>query len=282
MKIYKRTIQGTKDIYIGKTTKSLNQRTSTEWFSINHKIKNNQKLSPVQQWMYENKSTVVIELIEEVSKESSCKREDYWINKFRLEEYRVLNIITGVDHRCLSKGRSTYCYSLEGEFLKEFKSLTSASEILSISIRAITSAEISLSRTAGGFMWRKYKMDYIPLSTSKRKKVYRILDDGSSDMVFSGTVEASKFMGVTEGSLSEAKTLGTKCVGYRWSNNSAICKYAPEHKIGVTMYDVNMNKLKSFSSFREAARVVGAHHKTISIAVASEKLSKGYYWKISD
>jgi hypothetical protein len=55
----------------------------------------------------------------------------------------------------------------------------------------------------------------------------------------------------------------------------------PSHSISVSVLNLNLNEVHSFSSQRDAAKFIGISHKTVQRAIRSGKVIKGQY-KIKD
>lgn len=101
------------------------------------------------------------------------------------------------------------CYDLQGNFLKEYNSLSSASAELSISHQSITDSLTKRKSQAKGYVFR-YKTDNYPLKIDvgviKSKNVKRPIfcEYAGEVMVFDGSEEASKYLGIPKTTINRA------------------------------------------------------------------------------
>ena len=101
------------------------------------------------------------------------------------------------------------CYDLQGNFLKEYDSLSSASSELSISHQSITDSLIKRKSQAKGYVFR-YKTDNyslkIDVGVIKSKTVKRpiVCEYAGEVMVFDGSEEASQQLGIPKTTINRA------------------------------------------------------------------------------
>ena len=124
--------------------------------------------------------------------------------------------------------RRVYQYDLDGNFMKEFKSITQAEKETSILRVNITACCRDRVRQSGGYQWRYYKQDNIgkvrakkiaaDLKTRGCKRV-AAFQDGIEVMRFNSVLEASEFIGcphanvnISACALDKRKT----AYGYSW------------------------------------------------------------------
>jgi group I intron endonuclease len=101
------------------------------------------------------------------------------------------------------------CYDLQGNFLKEYNSLSSASAELSISHQSITDSLTKRKSQAKGYVFR-YKTDNYPLKIEvgviKNKTVKRPVIGvyAGEVMVFTSSTEASSYYGIPKTTINRA------------------------------------------------------------------------------
>jgi group I intron endonuclease len=140
--------------------------------------------------------------------------EEYRKRKsIEVSEYNKRNGVK-VPEWAAEKGREAIrkkilCYDLQGNFLKEYNSLSSASAELSISHQSITDSLTKRKSQAKGFVFR-YKTDNYPLKIDvgviKSKNVKRqvFCEYAGEVMVFDGSEEASKYLGIPKTTINRA------------------------------------------------------------------------------
>lgn len=115
--------------------------------------------------------------------------------------------------------KPVYQYDLKGNYIREYASLTEASESLNIPMSNLSTAVNEKCNIAGGYVWRFYKVDELNVWFNKRgrpilkepyrKKTRSIVAYIDNDVFrFSSTKEAIKILGCTKNQLYKALTLG--------------------------------------------------------------------------
>ena len=94
------------------------------------------------------------EIIEECQVSQLDEREIYWINFYdSYYEKNGYNMTFGGDTKH-SFSKRVLQYSLQGDFIQEFSSITEASKYCNISSGKISRVCNGLSKTAGGYQWK--------------------------------------------------------------------------------------------------------------------------------
>lgn len=114
-------------------------------------------------------------------------------------------------------------YTLEGDFVNEFKSAKQASRTLNISEHSITNCTNGWSKSAGGYIWKKKsegKSTKIPsYNTSAKKKVDCFNLDGRYITSYESIAEASRKTGLCVTCISQ------NCRGLKKNVQNYIFKY---------------------------------------------------------
>jgi hypothetical protein len=166
VKIYKLLDPKNKEIkYIGKTINDLEVRLIGH---ITQLILNNPRFSEKNQWissLLKEGYCPIIELVELVNKEQANQKEKYWINYYKTNNF--LFNIQHTNHKELGenlsniKSKKIYEYNLEGEFIREWKSITEAALHYNIENSNICYAASGKRKCAGVSMWRYNKEEKI-------------------------------------------------------------------------------------------------------------------------
>lgn len=96
-------------------------------------------------------------------------------------------------------------YSLDGSFIKEWPSFYAAKK--GTGINKIYEAAIGTRKTAGGFVWKPKKDNYLPVKEPYKIKVKQFSKDGSLIQVFESISSASRKTGISR------KGIGDCCNG---------------------------------------------------------------------
>ncbi|MBR6548782.1 MAG: hypothetical protein IKT68_04475 [Clostridia bacterium] len=116
-------------------------------------------------------------------------------------------------------------YSLQGEFIRTFDSLTEAAESANTTITSISKCVNGPHKQAGGYIWRDYVCEHIPaneLPVPKCRAVAQYDAQGNLIKTFRSLKEAATALGVTpEAICNAAKGKVKTCAGY-------ILKYSQE------------------------------------------------------
>jgi len=114
---------------------------------------------------------------EQPTREEILQKEKEFINLLKPEFNLVLDPTTG--NNAITTSKKVYQYSLNGNYLKEFISCNDAKRLLNITgIQHAASEKEKLQKfkTAGGFMWRYYKIDKLPIyeNNSDKSKIISV------------------------------------------------------------------------------------------------------------
>ncbi len=130
-----------------------------------------------------------LEIIEICSKEKLIEREQCWIDFFNPEYNSVPFAITGN-----AKGKITYQYDLDGNFIKEWKNANIAAEELNLCQLDIRrSSRSNRLRRVGNYIFRDNKENNLQKYSVSGKLIYCFNKKGEFIKTFTTTIEAAKF-----------------------------------------------------------------------------------------
>lgn len=147
-----------KVVYVGKTKKELHIRLLQHF----HDVFNRKRKFPLKQKWFEklakNQIFPKIELIEQCSVSESNKREKYWINELKpIFNIMMNNNIKYIEFISNIRSINVYQYDLEGNFIKEWKSISEAAKTLKIENGNICAAASKRRKLAGIWQWSYVK-----------------------------------------------------------------------------------------------------------------------------
>lgn len=176
-------------------------------------------------FVYYGKENFIFEIIEVCKKNELTQKEKYWISHYNtfLNGY---NLNDGGDnsHFAIAKTKKeVYCYNLNGEFLKQYESLSDAERQTGINNSNISRAIKTQGRTKE-YLWSYEKLANLTpykrkvgVIVPKGKKVEQLDLNGNVLNQFESLKQAEEATGVNLGSISlvcnnKRKTAG----GYIW------------------------------------------------------------------
>lgn len=173
--------------------------------------------------------------------------------------------------------RRVWQYSLDGTFIREFESISSANRKYgTIDINR----SIKRSSPAGGFIW-KYPTDDKDRVVKLRERSYRRkkIKQFSMEGVFLKEYESLKEAKEAVPGLNNNAPFVGSSLGYRWkyeTDTSAFTEKTRPHR-KINQYDSNMNLVEQHKSIVAARiKVPGA---SVYWSSKYSKLSRGFYWK---
>lgn len=262
--------------YIGRTKNSLKRRLS-DHISDSKSNHNSYKKNWINSLKKLNKSPI-IELIETLD----CSWEESYIVEQRyISDYfkRGCNLVNLIDKGCGTYGikierpflrKPILQYDLEGNFLKEWDSMTTVEKNLNINKKLIFKALTGISIKTGSYMW-KYKthlniknriLSYYELKGSKKRvKVIQYSKEGNFIKIFDSITIAGKELNIKSPcNISEAIKNKYLLYGYQWRyyTEDYTTKISSYRKIGNKSRKVileNNDKTQlEFSSMEEASQ----------------------------
>jgi hypothetical protein len=199
--------------------------------------------------------------------------------------------------------KAVYQFDLQGNFVKEYPSITEASRSFKISVGNINACLIGKVKSSGGFQWRykthplfkngpiKIKPAAYPLR-HKTEPVFQFDRDGNFLKEFDSVNEAAKSVGIMPLSLYGSLLGKVKTsAGFQWRYKRDLNVLDQVPSIGSVTLNINrygpvlqFSKegifIKEFSSIELAAKTIGAHPETIRRCFRGEsKIGMGFQWR---
>lgn len=198
-------------------------------------------------------------------------------------------------------------YSLGGKLVKEYASIAIAARETGISPSHISQIAKGIEFSAGGFLWRYGNAASVDLNpvlekiTERKKrnkevfgkKVTQYKMNGERVAIFPTLHDAAKSTGIAGSEISKViENKRASAGGFFWKKDYcepfvdlSVHVYgeilrAKRRQRPIIQYSPSGNVMRTFSSIKEAARVVGVNPTSISGALTGkQKTSAGYKWE---
>lgn len=209
-------------LYIGQTIKTPEER----WIehrncALRKKSKNSYA---IHDFMRENNvQDFELVLIEEVDNSLLSKREKFWIKELHTHiSEQGYNLTWGGETCSENLKTSCYQYDLQGNYLREFESISCASRHVNGNHANLIKAIQGKINQAYGFRWSLQKLENLPPInsnyTGSSKIIYQYDLSGNYINQFSSSKEAARALGRSQGNISLAANGKRKTAyGYIWS-----------------------------------------------------------------
>lgn len=178
-----------------------------------------------------------------------------------------------------------YQYDLEGNFVKEWNSITEASKFYKCSGSSI-GCGISLKRMTCNSFWSDCKFDKLDTSIYRtynpKIPVYIYNDDGTFDKAFDSMSDCVKYLDDNLRHIQRAIKIGTSVKGYYISNKLTTIFEKPkfERLTGlVHQYSLEGKYLQSFNSIKEAENKLNCSLQGINESIKMGQQYKGFLWR---
>lgn len=268
--------------YIGVTSSNLKQRFRQHKYNSKHSEK---RSLPVHKWMYShynNNEEIFIEEIEVCTEDNWEEREQFWIKSLK-ESNNLLNIDKGgkgvvidghrpedaIQRSVENKKIAVVQLSLNGEYIKEYSSISEAAQENNVSSSAVYNA-ITTKSSCVDCLWvykSKYDEDkeYVFKHNLKQSvKIAMYSEEKKLIKVFDKKIEVLKFLGVDSyNGLASAIKNKKLYHGYYF-------KYHGKKTVSNVfyIYDIEDKELKNpihtFSKIKELANYFGVTYNTLS------------------
>ena len=209
-------------IYVGQTIKPLQQRwkehkncaNRNEGFLVHHVMHKH----GIENYICEP-------LEENLPNDKLNEREQYWIAKLQTlasDRKGGCNLTQGGDCRPDYITTTVHKYSLEGDYLETFSSLSEAGRSIGSCHQGILKVVQGKLNTAGGFRWSLERVDKLPVLnnnyTGTKKPVYQYSLDGELIQQYESTKAAARALNRSQGNISSAANGKRKTAyGFLWS-----------------------------------------------------------------
>lgn len=155
--------------------------------------------------------------------ENLNEREKYWIEKLKTHVSQGgYNLTRGGEQSSDSLKRKCYQYDLNGNFIKEYDSISSAAKAVNGSHSNIVKALSGEINIAYNYRWFDKKVDKIVFDdinyTGRKKQVYQYDLNYNLINIFPSTKEAARQLNKSQGNISSCANKKRKTAyGYIWS-----------------------------------------------------------------
>lgn len=181
-----------------------------------------------------------------------------------------------------------YQYDLNGNFIKEWESITKASEYYKCCGSSIGYG-VSLKRMTQNSFWSDCKFDKLDISQYKaympKIPVYVYNSDGTFNKAFNSMSDCVKYLDDNLRHIQRALKIGTSVKGYYISNKLTTIFEKPkfEKLTGlVHQYGLNGKYIQSFNSIKEAEFKLNMKLQGINESIKMEQQYKGFLWRRGD
>lgn len=265
-KVYKYTNLINGKIYIGQTIGTLKYRAGYNGYKYR---KCPYFYNAIQKYGWDN---FMVEILQDnLTHAQANELEIEYIKKFNSQNPEIgYNISDGGNTNSVLR-KKLYQYSLDGEYIKEWESLSEARRFYNSSIDP-------LLRNSLGYQWSYEKVDKMPPIKNQNnlgveKKIYKYDLDGNFICEYSSMSEASRCCGSPNGFKHISQCCNNKrrsALGFRWSfilvdklPNDDKIKRIVKHKI-VKINPITNEIIELFDSPSEAAQTVKDKSKSKS------------------
>lgn len=210
--IYKATNTITQEVYIGATTKSLEER------KRDHLQKANKK---VGSYFQEAIGTYGPEAFSWEQIDTASSNDELASKEIRyISEYNALEKGLNSDSGGGIK-KTVYKYNLDGSLNATFENLTLASNTIGVRKQDISRACWNVNQTLGGYLWSYNRTEsFVPELDNRKKEVIQSFLDGGFITQYISVAEASRTTGVSKTCISRC------CRGEREQSGGFLWKYS--------------------------------------------------------
>ena len=233
-----------------------------------------------------------------LSKEEANELEKYYISKYDSCNHDCgYNISNGGSEQEYAY-KEVYCYELNGEYIRSYKSLSDASVATGINIGHISQCCNGIYKSAGGFIWSYEKNDFVEpynINTTS-KRVYQYSLDGYLINEYNSAIAAANALcqsNLDKGNVQSVRSCICGCCrgenissyGFQWRYDKfdKIEAVNPSRKIGVAIlqYSTNGKFIAKYDNLIAASESIGDNCAYNSICACLNKRQKtacGYIW----
>jgi group I intron endonuclease len=232
----------------------------------------------------------VAEIVEEVEESMLLEREKYYIKLYKPRYNTILDPTSQLNNPSTSK--IIYQYTLEGNYLKEWKSVNSVNRKLDIQV---TPALNKINRSAGNFQWRTFKKDKIePYKANQGVEISIYVYDIFGNFIEESTIYKIQQKYYKEVSIKEVRNkINQLCKTSKAYNKLRYSKQFfekldntknPQHKKGaiVLQYDSKMNFIDAYDSIQSAQEKLDLTSIYDNIVGKTKLVNKQYKFKLLD
>lgn len=221
------------------------------------------------------------------SEDAYCLEAELVDEEF-LKRPDVYNMVLGGRGGSDVEAIKTYQYDEQGNFIKEYCSITYAARAMNRHMKTIWRA-IKWKIKAAGYFWATNKYDKLDLTNYKTENIsqgtplYQYSDKGEYECCYDSIAVASKLLNINKSNLQVAIKVGTKCNNHYFSTiyspNFAIAKNEKIKITKVYQYDLDGNFIKEWSSALQARKQLG-FTSDIYKAIKLGRTAGGFQWSL--
>ena len=177
-----------------------------------------------------------------------------------------------------------YQYDLQGNFIKEWKSIVEAAKFLHVSESCIGKA-VLYKRTSAKYLWSDIKIDKLNIDDyniySPEIKIYLYDDFGDYVMSFNSLNDCVRSLNTCLSHVQRSIKTGVKTKGY-YISTELVGKYEKPKVKRLTgmihQYSLEGDYIQSFNSIKDAEKALGIKLKGINDSIKQGYSYKGYLW----
>ena len=285
--IHRNKING--KVYIGQTKQPLKSR-----WNNGYGYKQCTKFwNAIQKYGWDNFEHKLIE--DNLTLDEANRKEQYYIQKYNsIDNGYNISIGGGSNY---GSGKNIYQYDLNGNYIKEWFSISDIAEAFDVNdASSIYNCISNKINSCFGFQWSYVKKEKIPpvkskskiISELKRKPVYQYDRDGvfikKYDYLEKVGLDGFNYKNVSECCIGNRTTCGDYQWSYEYYDNigSVLTPHeitAKKQSKKVYQYSLDGIFLKSYDSLSSASKDTGINFKLISkCCLGSQKTCGGYQW----
>ncbi|WP_299676520.1 NUMOD1 domain-containing DNA-binding protein [uncultured Tenacibaculum sp.] len=208
-KIYKVTNCLNKEVYIGATTKTIEERRKDQIqksnLGVDVKFYNAISTFGIENFTWEQIDTAN-------NFNELAEKESYYILVYNSKENGYNSDRGG------GIEKKVFQYDLKGNLVKVYNSLKEASDLNMVSKQKLSRACLSNNRTYNNYYWSyNYSELYKPIKDGRKKSVYQYSMEGEFIAKYISVEEASKQTGFNKTSIAKVcRGERNKCGGFKW------------------------------------------------------------------
>lgn len=177
-----------------------------------------------------------------------------------------------------------YQYDFDGNFIKEWNSLTEAGKSLNVSSSSIGKAAL-FKRTSSNSFWSFYKFTKLDITEYKKyspeKPVHIYNEFGIYEKSFNSMSECSKFLEDNISHIQRSIKTGIKTKGY-YISLDLMPEYVKPKSTRISgmihQYDLNGNYIQSFNTPSDLKNQLNIDTKGINNSIRLKESYKGFLW----
>ena len=278
-------------IYIGQTRNELYDRWAGHKHDAQRREYHTAFSKAIKKYGSDNFKMELLEKIEvDTEDELNNKlneREIYYISKYHsLTHENGYNITKGGDNIGKAQKVTTYCFTPDGEFVKEFESRADAGRFIGVKGEDVAGAIIRKGLCRGYYFTSSPTFDYNHIHPMSERKIKSYDYNGKLIKLYNNSYEASNDIG------GSAENIYNCCNGQHTSAYGFIWRFQEDefnsHKLPnkmtrcINQYSMDNKYINTFNSIKDAAEYLNIKRPNISAVLsnkyASSKSAGGYHW----